>query len=172
MGRNLKVVTDDSSTASARRALARFELAAIRRRNLVRARLGLGDDELTTLLYLLEQPRLTQRELVAISTLTRSGVGAMVQRLEDAGLIERVPDPGDRRVRLLQLSARGSRQLREACGACDDAVERLLAARPDEELHALSRLLSAVAEATQRHAGAADGAQAPEAATRDWRRWG
>jgi hypothetical protein len=75
-------------------------------------------------------------------------------------------------VRLLQLSARGAQRLREACGACDDAVERVLAARPDDELHALSRLLSSVAEATQRHAGSAGGAQAPVAATRDWRRWG
>jgi DNA-binding MarR family transcriptional regulator len=170
LGRNLKVVADDSSTASARRALARFELAAIRRRNVVRARLGLGDDELTTLLYLLEHPRLTQRELVAISTLTRSGVGAMVQRLEDAGLIERVPDPADRRVRLLQLSARGSRRLREACGACDDAVERVLATRPEDELRALGRLLTAVADATEGHA--AEDAQPPVSATRDWRRWG
>ena len=67
--------------SAAGRSLARLELAGIRHRNTVRARLGLGDDELTTLLYLLEHPRLTQRQLVAVSTLSRSGVGAMVSRL-------------------------------------------------------------------------------------------
>ena len=169
-------MTHDPPTAaeSARRSLARFELAAIRHRNAVRARLGLGDDELTTLMYLAEHPQLTQRQLVAIGTLTRSGVGAMVTRLEEAGLIERVPDPGDRRVRLLQLSARGARRLREACGACDDERARLLAGRPEEELRALGAVLASLAEATESDArpGVREADGAPPGAHRDWARWG
>ena len=175
LGHNLKpgaFVTGDSPTAveSARRALARFELAAIRQRHAARLRLGLRDEELTALLYLRERPRLAQRDLVAISTLSRSGVGAMVHRLEEAGLIERVPAPGDRRVRLLQLSDQGSRDLRKACGACDAEVERLLRERPPEELDALSRLLSSVVEATEKDAGVPNEPE-PVAANRDWRRW-
>ena len=168
------VVTDDRPRAaeSARRALARFELAAIRRRNALRGRLGLGDDELTTLLYLTEHEQLTQRELVAISTLTRSGVGAMVQRLEDAGLVERVTDPRDRRVRLLQLTARGRQRMRKARGS-DDAREQVLAARPDEELELLAAVLDAVAEATERDADASAGERGTQAPSShaDWRRW-
>ena len=124
----LTVVTDDPPTAaeSARRSLARLELAGIRQRNAMRARLGLGDDELTTLLYLREHSQLTQGELVAISTLTRSGVGAMVNRLEEAGLIERVQDPGDKRVRLLRLSTRGAERMRQARGTYDDELAALL----------------------------------------------
>jgi DNA-binding MarR family transcriptional regulator len=171
------VVTDDSSTAaeSARRSIARFELAGIRQRNAMRRRLGLGDDELTTLLYLTEHDHLTQRQLVGISTLTRSGVGAMVQRLEDAGLVERVPDPQDRRVRLLQLSARGRQRMRTARGACDDERLRLLTARPDAELEALAGVLSAVAEATEHDAATPPrngGSAGPGGAQGDWRRWG
>jgi DNA-binding MarR family transcriptional regulator len=171
------VVTDDSSNAaeSARRSLARFELATIRQRNAMRSRLGLGDDELTTLLYLTEHDHVTQRQLVGISTLTRSGVGAMVQRLEDAGLIERVRDPRDRRVRLLQLSERGRRRMRTARGACDDEHRRLLAARPDAELELLASLLAAVTEATEDDAGGPSrngGAPAKAVAPGDWRRWG
>jgi DNA-binding MarR family transcriptional regulator len=170
------VATDDSPTAaeSARRSLARFELAAIRQRNAMRTRLGLGDDELTTLLYLTEHERLTQRELVAITTLTRSGVGAMVQRLEDSGLVERVPDPRDRRVRLLQLPARGRQRMRKAKGAADDARQRLLAGRPDAELEVLARLLSAVAEAAERDADPSSGRRGPASprSQADWRRWG
>jgi DNA-binding MarR family transcriptional regulator len=178
LGQNLKserVVTDDPPTAaeSARRSLARFELAAIRHRNVVRARLGLGDDELTTLLYLREHPRVTQGELLEISTLTRSGVGAMVHRLEEAGLIERLPDPGDKRRRLLQLSARAVRRMREACGECEDEVGRLLARRPEEELQALTRVLCVVTETTQAHARGSNGDldHAPDLASRDWSRW-
>jgi DNA-binding MarR family transcriptional regulator len=169
------VVTDDSPSAAeaARRALARFELAAIRQRNAMRSRLGLGDDELTTMLYLTEHGQLTQRQLVAISTLTRSGVGAMVQRLEDAGLVERVPDPRDRRVRLLQLTARGTQRMRKARGASDDARERVLAARLHADLELLAAVLDAVAEATERDAGAPSGERsAASSAQPDWRRWG
>jgi DNA-binding MarR family transcriptional regulator len=169
------VATDDSPTAaeSARRSLARFELAAIRQRNAMRSRLGLGDDELTTLLYLVERGQLTQRELVAISTLSRSGVGAMVQRLEGAGMVERVPDPRDGRVRLLRLTALGTRRMRKAAGAFDEERERLLATRPEAELDALARLLSAVAEAMERDAGSSsgDGRSAAPSAQGDWRRW-
>jgi DNA-binding MarR family transcriptional regulator len=169
------VVTDDSPTAaeSARRSLARFELAAIRQRNVMRTRLGLGDDELTTLLYLSEHGQLTQGQLVAISTLTRSGVGAMVNRLEEAGLIERVQDPHDKRVRLLQLSARGSERMRQARGAYDGKLAELLGELPASELEALTRLLSAAADATEQDAGTEpDGGQAPASAQGDWRRWG
>lgn len=170
------VVTDDSSTAaeSARRSIARFELATIRQRNAMRRRLGLGDDELTTLLYLSEHDQLTLRQLIGISTLTRSGVGAMVQRLEDAGLVERVPDPQDRRVRLLQLSARGRQRMRKARGACDDERLRLLAARPDAELEVLAGLLMDVAEATEHDADtpSRSGGSLSPSAQGDWRRWG
>jgi DNA-binding MarR family transcriptional regulator len=169
------VVTDDSPTTAeaARRALARFELAAIRQRNAVRMRLGLGDDELTTLLYLAEHEQLTQRQLISIITLTRSGVGAMVQRLEDAGWIERVPDPADGRVRLLQLTASGRQRMREACGECDAQRERILAERPGAELEVLARLVSALAEATEHDALRSSGHErsAEPSAGGDWRRW-
>jgi DNA-binding MarR family transcriptional regulator len=169
------LATDDCQTAteSARRSLARFELAAIRMRNVMRLRLGVSDDELAALLHLAEHSKLTQGRLVAVGTLSRSGVGAMVQRLEDAGMIERLPDPTDKRVRLLQLSPKGARRLREACGACDDNLERLLGRRSQEELDVLARLLTELAEATERHAGAAeqDPALAGTTAGRLWEQW-
>lgn len=163
-----------TAAESARRSLARFELAGIRHRNALRARLGLSDDELTTLLHLLEHSRLTQRQLIAISTLTRSGVGAMVIRLEQDGLIERVQDPSDKRVRLLQLSARGAERMRAARAAYEDELAELLDEWPESELEALSRLLSAAAEATEQDAvaPARDGRRARARVQGDWRRWG
>jgi DNA-binding MarR family transcriptional regulator len=168
-------VTQDPPTAAetARRSLARLELAGIRQRNAIRARFGLGDDELTTLLYLAEHSQATQRQLIAICTLTRSGVGAMVNRLEDAGLVERVHHPGDKRVRLLQLSARGAKRMRDARGAYDAELAALLEKRPDEELEALTRLVSAAAEATEEAAAApARERRRAARAQADWRRWG
>ena len=168
-------MTQDPPTAAetARRSLARLELAGIRYRNAIRARFGLGDDELTTLMYLLEHTQATQRQLIAICTLTRSGVGAMVSRLEHAGLIERVEDPRDKRVRLLQLSARGAKRMRDARGAYDAELAGLLGERSEDELEALTRLVAAATEATEEAAAAP--AREPRRAGRaqaDWRRWG
>ena len=175
-GELLSLVSEDLPTAaeSARRALARLELAGIRQRNAIRARFGLGDDELTTLLYLLEHSQVTQRQLVAICTLTRSGVGAMVTRLETAGLIERVQDPGDKRVRLLQLSARGAERMRAARGAYDDEIAELLEEQPESDLEPLGRLLAATADATEQDATTPtrDGRRGAARAQADWRRWG
>jgi DNA-binding MarR family transcriptional regulator len=171
-----RVATDDFQTAteSARRSLARFELAAIRLRNAARLRLGVSDDELTALLHLVEYRQITQGQLVAIGTLSRSGVGAMVARLEDAGFIERVQDPTDRRVRLLQLSALGSRRMREAYGPREDDVTGLLSKRRREELEPLAALLLELTATTQSHAGAAE--QEPPLAgangTPAWQKWG
>ena len=169
-------MTEDPPTAaeSARRSLARFELAGIRQRNAIRARFGLGDDELTTLLYLVEHSQATQRQLIALCTLTRSGVGAMLSRLEDAGLIERVDHPGDKRVRLVQLSALGAKRMRDARGAYDAELAELLGERPEDELEALTRLVSAATEAAEQNAAppAPDRRRAAVRAQGDWRRWG
>lgn len=170
------VAIDDSQTPteSARRSLARFELAAIRLRNAIRVRLGVTEDELTALLHLAEHAQISQRQLVAIGTLSRSGVGAMVARLEDAGFVERVPHPADKRVRLVQLSTTGERRMRAAYGASDDALQRLLGGQPKEELEALSRLLSKLAVATLSHARAAE-REPPAAALGKkpvWSSWG
>ena len=168
--------TDDfqTPTESARRSLARFELAAIRLRNAIRLRLGVSDDELTALLHLLEYRQITQSQLVAIGTLSRSGVGAMVARLEDAGFVERVPDPTDRRVRLIQLSAKGQRRMRAAYGAYDNDLQAQLDRRPTAELEALASLLSRLAEATKTHAGAVERDTKPAAVATQpvWRTWG
>ena len=53
-----------------------------------------------------------------------SNVTGLVDRVEALGLVERVPDPGDRRVRLLRLTAKGKR-LRDRMSA--DLNDRLKA---------------------------------------------
>lgn len=72
---------------------------------------------------------------------------AIVDELEDRGLLERRPDPHDRRIRTLHVTAAGRKLLREAF---DVAVEhdRLVAAPLDERERAqLRELLKRIAEA-------------------------
>ena len=55
------------------------------------------------LLRLEGQPGLSQNEMAALCEVEPITVGRLVDRLEARGLIERRPDPGDRRIRRLHL---------------------------------------------------------------------
>jgi DNA-binding MarR family transcriptional regulator len=81
--------------------------------------------------------------------------GAMtnrLHRLERAGLIERRPDPGDGRGRLVRLTARGRKLVDEIAPIHLENEERLLASLTDADRRALEGLLRRLArslEATQ-----------------------
>jgi DNA-binding MarR family transcriptional regulator len=70
-----------------------------------------------------------------------------------AGLIERHPDPGDRRGRLVRLTAAGERLLDRAVGIRAANESRLLGPLDDDELQALDGCL-------RKLLAALDGAQA------------
>lgn len=88
-----------------------------------------------------ERP-LTVGELGARLGLSSAAMTGLVDRLEHAGLGRRVPDPGDRRRVLVELTdtARsfGRRQLAPVAAA----VERALAASDEHELEAVERFLA------------------------------
>jgi DNA-binding MarR family transcriptional regulator len=158
--------------ASVRRSLAALELAAVRHRSGVRRRLGVGDDELSALLYLAHHGGVPQGRLAELTTLSRSGTGAMVQRLEHHGLVQRRADPGDRRRRVVELSPAGQERVQRAYGELDAAVRRLLAGRPDAELAALARVLDGLRRAAETTVTEVAAAAAPPAGEPIWRRWG
>lgn len=62
-------------------------------------------------------------ELAEQARVTKQSAGFLVEQLEAAGYVERVPDPADRRARLVRLTARADRVV-EAANA---EVERVLA---------------------------------------------
>jgi DNA-binding MarR family transcriptional regulator len=66
---------------------------------------------------------------------------ALVDRLEDEGLIERRPDPGDRRVRGLYLTRKGRGVLEKAGKIAIDYETRLCAGINREEREQLIDLL-------------------------------
>jgi DNA-binding MarR family transcriptional regulator len=74
--------------------------------------------------------------------------GAMtnrLRRLEHAELIERRPDPGDGRGRLVRLTARGRKLVDELAPIHLENEERLLAALTDEDRRTLENLLRRLA---------------------------
>jgi DNA-binding MarR family transcriptional regulator len=79
--------------------------------------------------------------------------GAMtnrLKRLEQTGLIERRPDPGDGRGMLVRLTPRGRRLVDEIAPLHLENERRLLAALDDDDRRALARLLRTLAGELER----------------------
>jgi DNA-binding MarR family transcriptional regulator len=159
-----------------RRALAGLELAALRHRSAVKRVLGVGDEELCALLHLVHHGGASQRQLAELTTLSRSGTGAMVQRLEQHGLVQRRPQPGDRRARVVELSPAGRERMQRAYRELDAALAAALPDSPDADLDALARLLDRIGHAADRAqaelGGASPAPPPPPPGEPIWRRWG
>jgi MarR family transcriptional regulator for hemolysin len=88
--------------------------------------------------------RHTQTELARIVGLDKTTMMVTLDELERTGLAERRPLPGDRRARIVAVTAAGTRALRHADAAFAAANERVLSVLAEDErrvfLSALARL--------------------------------
>jgi DNA-binding MarR family transcriptional regulator len=82
-------------------------------------------------------------DLAEQALITKQSAGSLVDQLERAGYVERVPDPTDARARLVRIAARGERVLPVAAAAVAE-VEREWAA------HLGARRTAALREALAR----------------------
>ena len=69
---------------------------------------GLVFSQFEALVKIEANPGLIQQELVSHLLVTKGNVGALLDRLESMALVERRPDPLDRRANRLHLTADGS----------------------------------------------------------------
>lgn len=87
----------------------------------------------------------SQAELSRRSGIYRSDLVGVLNELAERGLVERVPDPEDRRRNVITISAEGRRRLPRLDDILDELHEELLApldpAERDRLLHLLNRLL-------------------------------
>jgi DNA-binding MarR family transcriptional regulator len=85
---------------------------------------------------------LRMHELASALLVTRSGVTRLIDRLADKGLVNRHPDPGNRRVILAVLTGKGRQQTAEAkdlqCAIYDELIGSRL---DDQDIAALRRIL-------------------------------
>ena len=86
-----------------------------------------------------------QRELAEFLSLDASQIVAIVDTLERAELVERKPDPGDRRSNVIVATAEGKRVYATAHKAAGEAEAEALAALSEDERVELRRLLAKVA---------------------------
>jgi DNA-binding MarR family transcriptional regulator len=77
----------------------------------------------------------------------------LLDDLEHAGLVERRPDPADRRQRQIVITANGRRALEESGERLAGAEQRLLSALTPEEARVFRLALDRVARSTQAPAG-------------------
>jgi DNA-binding MarR family transcriptional regulator len=94
---------------------------------------------------------LTPTVLARRLMLSPAGVTDRLNRLEEAGLITRTPDPHDRRGSLVSLTPAGRQRVDEAVEAHLDNEHRMLAALSERDRLALSRALRRLLATFERH---------------------
>ena len=110
--------------------------------------LGVTGGQVTLLVSIKQKPGIGLRELAALEGISPAGMSGHVDRLERARLVERSPDPDDRRRVGLHVTAEGLRVLRLVRSRRTAwLAERLKGLEPDEldaidaALEPLARLL-------------------------------
>jgi len=107
-------------------------------------RLGLTRAQCRTLSYLARNEGINQAGLADLLEIRPMTLVRQIDRMEDAGWIERRPDPADRRARRLYLTAKArpvlSRIWNVANETRDEAVARLSADEADQLLDLLLRV--------------------------------
>ncbi|MFD5552536.1 MarR family winged helix-turn-helix transcriptional regulator [Streptomyces sp. NPDC127068] len=83
-----------------------------------------------------------------------SDMVATVNELADRGLVERAPDPSDRRRNIISLTAAGKRRLRQLEKRLAETQEELLVPLSPEERQRLTELLSKLLDHHNRRTGA------------------
>ena len=86
------------------------------------AECGITVGTFNTLLIVSQTPNCRVNDLAAALSITVGGVSQAVDRIEARGLLERVPNPANRRSSLLELTAAGSEALDSASTVFDDEL--------------------------------------------------
>jgi len=97
-----------------------------------------------------EGTRLT--ELAEQAQVTKQTAGFLVDQLEKAGWVERVPDPSDKRARLVRIAARGEEALPVAAAAVAEVEAEWTAHLGRQRMTQLRNILNELREITVPHA--------------------
>lgn len=108
---------------------------------------GLSAAQLFVLERVSETPALSLSELAARTITDRSSVSAVVDRLTEAGLVQREVSAGDRRRQEIHITTAGRRRLRHAPAAPTDLLLAALRRWPRSKAMRLGRMLAELNEA-------------------------
>ena len=108
--------------------------------------LGIRPREFLLLRFVAASAGQSQQALADRLGVPPSRMVALVDELEERGLVERRPDPDDRRVRGLHLTGQGQRTLERAAEAAIEYETKLCAALDEDEREELIDLLHKIQE--------------------------
>ena len=125
----------------AREAAAQYGIHMTLLRNAISARMGVGVTDMECLRLLLRKGIATPSELAKHTGLTSGATTAMLDRLEKAGLIERRPNPNDRRGRLIVLVKTTAGKVRQWFAPVRKVQDDFIATRSEKELQIIAEFL-------------------------------
>jgi DNA-binding MarR family transcriptional regulator len=82
---------------------------------------------------------LTPSELAEIERIKRPTATRILRVLDEAGLVDRAPDPGDRRSSLVSVNSAGRERLRRLRGRKNAYLARRMRDLPDDDVETLER---------------------------------
>lgn len=112
--------------------------------------LGLYVGQPRFLFQLYRNPGMTQRDLSLALKLSKETVSVTVRRLEQAGYLERVSDPNDKRSRLLYLSEQGEVLMPELTENFNAINERMFSKLDPYEIKTLESLYKKMIQGLER----------------------
>jgi DNA-binding MarR family transcriptional regulator len=87
-------------------------------------------------------------DLAAQAAITKQSAGFLVDQLERSGYVERVPDPADRRARLVRVAERGARSVAASRGIVAQVEAEWTAHLGERRMAQLRRILLDLREIT------------------------
>ena len=118
---------------------------------MVLAPLGLRTGTYSALAVVAGTPGMSQTQLGQVLDIQRSGIVALVDELEKAGLVARAPAPGDRRTNALTATAKGQELLSRAAAAVTDHEARLMSDLEADDLARFQEILGKAARSAARN---------------------
>jgi DNA-binding MarR family transcriptional regulator len=103
---------------------------------------GLTLPQFIMLTQLTNEPGLSQQTLAERLSVTKGNVSGMIERLEQVGLVQRTPDPDDRRSNQLYATEAGHRAVENAAPEIEQDIAEKFAVLTDEEQTTLLNLLA------------------------------
>lgn len=91
--------------------------------------------------FLWEEDGLTQVELSSRSQIDRTTIGGLIDRLEQSGLLQRLPHPEDRRAYRISLTDKGKSLQEELTPLAEELHRAILEPLTPEEVEALTAIL-------------------------------
>jgi DNA-binding MarR family transcriptional regulator len=108
------------------------------------APLGIGTREWAALLCLDDERNLSQGAVAQRLGIDRTTMVALVDALQQKGLVAREPDPGDRRRNRVVLTPEGRRMMEQGAQLADDVERRFLVTLSPADAQQLKSALQAV----------------------------